>query len=121
MTEPLLGPEHLLTAAVSQPTLEPALDRAWSVSAGDLEWDCRRTLDRIADSLFLYTAYLASRATDRLSPPRNGDPATSPEQLLETVGISAAILAEVRESRSRGRAPFIRRDWPMSPAGWACL
>ena len=31
------------------------------------------TLDHIVDTLFLYAAYLASRGTERLPPPRNGD------------------------------------------------
>jgi hypothetical protein len=96
MTEPLLEPADLLTAAsVSQAALLPGLDRDWSVRAGDLEWDCRRTLDHIVDSLFLHAAYLASRATGRIAPPRNGDPGAGPGQLLETLGVTAAILAEV--------------------------
>lgn len=102
-----LAPDDLLLAASScRSCLEPALDRDWSVRAGDLEWDCRRTLDHIIDTLFLYAAYLASRATGRLSPPRNGDPAASPEQLLQTAGAAAAVLAEVARAAPEGTRAF---------------
>jgi hypothetical protein len=64
MIAPELVPADLMTAArVCRETLAPALDRDWSGPAGDLEWDCRRTLDHIVDTLFLYAAYLASRGT----------------------------------------------------------
>jgi hypothetical protein len=86
MVDPELVPTDLMTAArVCRETLTPALEGDWSVPAGDLEWDCRRTLDHIVDTLFLYAAYLATRGTERLSPPRNGDPSASPAQLLATV------------------------------------
>jgi hypothetical protein len=113
VTEPALVPDDLLAAAMlCQSTLEPALDRDWSVPAGDLEWDCRRTLDHIVDCLVLYAAYLASRPPGRLSPPRNGDPGASPAQLLHTVGATAAILAEVARAAPPGTRAF-------HPAGMA--
>src|SRR5215203_6063536 len=76
--------------------------RDWSVPAGNLEWDCWRTLDHIVDTLFLYAAYLASRGTERISPPRNGNPAASPAQLLATVSAAAAVLAEVARASPPG-------------------
>ena len=113
MTEPELVPDDLLTAAkVCRETLAPALDQDWAGAAGDLEWDCRRTLDHIVDTLFLYAAYLASRGTDRLSPPRNGDPTASPAQLLKTIGAAAAVLTEVARAAPPGTRAF-------HPAGMA--
>ena len=113
VTDPELFPDDLLAAAaICQETLRPALDRDWSVAAGDLEWDCRRTLDHIVDTLFFYAVLLASRATGRLSPPRNGDPAASPERLLATVGHAAAVLAEVGRAAPAGTRAF-------HPAGMA--
>ena len=118
MTNSELTPEDLLsTARVCQETLQPGLDRDWSVKAGDLEWDCRRTLDHIVDTLFVYAAYLASRATERISPPRNGDPSASPAGLLATVGVAAAVLAEV----ARAAPPETRAFHPAGMAdvsGW---
>src|SRR5215204_122146 len=121
MTEPELVPDDLLTAArVCRETLSPALDRDWSGAAGDLEWDCRRTLDHIVDTLLLYAAYLASRGTERISPPRNGDPTASPAQLLTTVGAAAAVLAEV----ARAAPPDTRAFHPAGMAdvsGWVAM
>lgn len=115
MTEPVLVPDDVLTAArICQETLRPALDRDWSVPAGDLEWDCLRTLDHVVDTLFLYSAYLASRAVGRISPPRNGDPSAKPERLLESVGVAAAIFAEVARAAPAGTRAF-------HPAGMADL
>jgi hypothetical protein len=100
-SNPLLTPDDLATAArLCRLALEPALERDWGVRAGDLEWDCRRTLDHIADTLFFYAALLATRATARIPPPRNGDPAASPAQLLTTVEAAAAIRMQ---SSSGGR------------------
>ena len=109
----LLTPEDIHTAAAfCRTTLEPALDREWSVLAGDLEWDCRRTLDHVADALFFYAALLATRATERVPPPRNGDPSASPAQLLATVEAAAAILADVIRAAPSGTRAF-------HPAGMA--
>jgi hypothetical protein len=102
----LVPDDLVLAASLCRSTPEPALDRDWSVKAGGLEWDCRRTLDHIVDTLFLYAAYLASRATARISPPRNGDLAASPEQLLQTVGVAAAVLAEVARAAPAGTRAF---------------
>ena len=121
MAESTLVPDDLLLAAsISRATLEPALDRDWSVQAGDLEWDCRRTLDHIVDTLFLYAAYLASRATGRLSPPRNGDPAATPEQLLQTVGVAAAVLAEVARAAPEDTRAF-HPGGMADVAGWLSM
>lgn len=107
MTKSTLVPDDLMLAArICRSTLEPALDRDWSVRAGDLEWDCRRTLDHVVDTMFLYAAYLASRATGRMSPPRNGDPTASPEQLLQSAGAAAAVLAEVARAAPEGTRAF---------------
>jgi hypothetical protein len=117
-SNPLLTPDDLATAArLCRLALEPALERDWGVRAGDLEWDCRRTLDHIADTLFFYAALLATRTTARMPPPRNGDPAASPAQLLTTVEAAAAILADV----VRAAPPQTRAFHPAGMAdvtGW---
>jgi hypothetical protein len=91
-----LAPNDLVTAArVCREVLTPALGLDWQRRAGDLEWDCRRTLDHVVDALCLYTAYFASRATGRLQPPRNGNPVATPESLLTLVETVATVLAEL--------------------------
>jgi len=64
------------------------------------------------NSLFLYAAYLASRGSEHLSPPRNGDPSASPAQLLATVAVAAAVLTEVARAAPPGTQVF-------RPAGMA--
>jgi hypothetical protein len=113
VSEPVLAPEDLSTASqICQATLNPALALDWSVLAGDLEWDCRRTLDHIVDALFLFSSYLATRATERRTPPRNGDPSASPAQLLTAVDAAAAVFADVARAAPSGTRAF-------HPAGMA--
>jgi hypothetical protein len=108
-----LTPDDLLAAAdTCRAALSPALDRDWEVRARDLEWTCRRTLDHVADALLLYAAHLATRATTRRPPPRNGDPTASPAELLAAVESSAATLAAVVRSAPSGTRAF-------HPAGMA--
>lgn len=91
-----LGPDDVrLAAAVARDALTPALNLDWSVAAGSLAWDCRRTLDHIADTLLFYAAHLATRARTRLVPPRDGDARRTPPELLAVVETAAAVLAEV--------------------------
>ena len=108
-----LPPDDLpAAAAVCRQALTPVLSADWSVPAGDLAWDCRRTLDHIADVLALYASHLATRATARLPAPRNGDPARSPADLLVVVETGAAVLAEVARAAPTGTRAF-------HPAGMA--
>lgn len=89
-------PNDLLTAAsVSQAALEPALDRDWSVRAGDLEWSCRHTLDHIFEALIFYAGMLATRSPElRETGVINtaGIPLADALTMVETM---AAILSEV--------------------------
>jgi hypothetical protein len=95
-TAPELTPDDLVSAAnLCRTTLAPALDRDWETLAFDMEWTCRRTLDHVVDVMFFYAAHLATRATQRLPPPRNGDPARTPAELLDILPDAAAILGEV--------------------------
>jgi hypothetical protein len=102
-----LTPADLGAAArVCRETLAPALASDWRVPAGDLEWDCRRTLDHIVDALCLYIAYFASRATGRLEPPRNGNPDASPGELLALVDSAADLLTELARAAPSGIRAF---------------
>jgi uncharacterized protein (TIGR03083 family) len=116
---PTLHPDDLpRSAATVRAALTPALGADWSVAAGDLEWDCRRTLDHIADSLAFYAIHLATRATTRKMPPRNGAPTRRPgepsdvPELLDLVDGMAAVLAEVARAAPAGTRAF-------HPAGMA--
>ncbi|HEV2067326.1 MAG TPA: hypothetical protein VGR08_10870 [Thermomicrobiales bacterium] len=72
----------------------PALNRDWSVRAGDLDWSCRRTLDHIIDTLVLYAFAVALPVMSREEwiPPRNGDPDATVSDLLEVLRRQAGVL-----------------------------
>jgi uncharacterized protein (TIGR03083 family) len=91
-----LLPEDLLAAiAATRQALETALDADWSVPAGSLDWTCRQTLDHIPNALLFYGTHLATRARERRTPVRNGDPSLAPADLLRVAEAAAAILAEL--------------------------
>ncbi len=110
---PALGPDDLISAAgICKHALSPMQSRDWSVRAGDLDWDCRRTLDHIADTLALYAGYLASQSRGRLPVMRDGDPDLPVDELLVVVETQAAVLVAVSRSTPSGARAF-------HPAGMA--
>lgn len=80
------------SADIARTVLEPAVDADWSAPAGDLTWSCRRTLDHIVDTLLHYGACVATQATERRAPIRNGDPEASVPELLAQLDASARML-----------------------------
>jgi uncharacterized protein (TIGR03083 family) len=84
----------------------------WSAPAGALRWSCRRTLDHIVDTLVLYAAHLASRATTRLPLVRDGAPHADLDELFAALAAEAAVLAEV----AAAAGPDVRA---FHPAGMA--
>src|SRR5437763_620421 len=113
MHTPLLSPNDLLTTAdVCRQALTPVLRDDWSVRAGDLDWDCRRTLHHMGDAPALYAVHLASRAQQPLPLARNGDPTRSVSDLLTVLQALAAVLAEVVRATPPGTRAF-------HPAGMA--
>ena len=105
-----LTPDDLLaSASACRAALAPALECDWEVRARDMDWTCRRTLDHVVDVLFLYSAHLATLASSRRPPPRNGDLSASPAELLIAVESGAAVLAGV----VRFAIEFIRINEPV--------
>lgn len=99
----------LITSAdLSAQAIMPLLDQGWDARAGELEWSCRRTLDHISDALLFYAVHLASRATERLTPIRSGDPVASISELLVVMRGSTRVLAEI----ARGVGPDERAFHP---------
>jgi hypothetical protein len=94
-----MTPDDLrLSADVVTAALHPARFDDWSVPAGDLEWDCRATLEHALDTLLLYAAHLATRADRGLPYLRHGDPAAPIRHLVRNVSSAAAVLAAVVEA-----------------------
>lgn len=100
------------SASLCRETLMPVVDADWSLSAGDLEWDCRRTVDHLVDVMVFYAGHLATRATERRTHARDGDPKRTNGELLVAVETTAAMLAEVARA-----APADARAF--HPAGMA--
>jgi len=100
------------SVAVCRAALDAAVGRDWSAPAGDLAWSCHRTLDHISDALSFYTTHLATLATTRRIPLRNGDLTRLPAELLGVVETAAAVLAAVVAAAPAGARAF-------HPAGMA--
>lgn len=103
-----LEPGDLIRAAAqARAALRPAAAGAgWGAPAGDLEWDCRRTLDHVLDALVFYAVHLATRATARRPSPRDGDAAVGIEELLDGLESFAHILASVASAAPPGTRAF---------------
>lgn len=107
MSQAVLQPDDLRTAAAAcEAALTPALQDNWSVCAGDLEWDCRRTLNHIDDALLNYNRHFGSRATRRLPVLREQFPYTPLGDLLDQTVALAATLAEVVKAAPPGARGF---------------
>ena len=99
MTTGLVTADDVRAAAgICRTTLEPHVDRDWSVPADSLEWDCRFTVGHISDALGFYAAHLGSRATQWLKfdvVPH--DDATN-GHLVRLVVAMGEVLAQVLEA-----------------------
>ena len=110
---PPVTPDLLRAAvAASHAALAPHQDADWTVPAGDLDWDCRRTLDHLSNVFLFYALHLASRAETRLSLTYAQDRATSLPAGFAAVAATAAVLAAV----ARAAPPHARG---YHPAGMA--
>ncbi len=97
----------LLTAAAAcRDALTPALTDDWTVLAGDLEWDCRRTLDHISGALLVYATHLANRATQRLPRFRKENRDSPVADLLAAVPMMACVLVEVIKAAPPGTRAY---------------
>jgi hypothetical protein len=94
------------SAEVVLAALHPARHDDWSVPAGELEWDCRATLEHILDTLLLYAAHLAIRADRGLPYLRHGDPAAPVRHLVRNLASAAGVLAAVAEASPSGTLAY---------------
>jgi uncharacterized protein (TIGR03083 family) len=89
-------PDDLLeAAAASRQALTPLIERDWSVQAGDLDWDVRRTIAHVCDALGWYAAHLALQTPRRLRVDFRPHADASNDQLLDILEAAAATLAAV--------------------------
>jgi hypothetical protein len=119
--QPELGAAHVREAArLCVEALRPEVERDWSVRAADLEWDCRRTLEHMADGQASYAIRLATRTPNPLPHGRTTDPEWTVADVLAVVEARAAVLAEVIAA-----APPEARAWHFmgmaDPSGFAAM
>ena len=86
----------------------------------DSEWTTRRTIDHLADALTLYSVYVASRATGRLQPLRDGRPTATIDELLGDVRHAAAILRRLLDAMGSTERAF-HPAGPADRSGWAAM
>jgi hypothetical protein len=79
-------------------------DAGWERPAPD--WTPRRTLDHLVDAVELYAAYVGTRATGRLAPPRDGDPGASRAELLARLTAAVEKLAGLLAGMADGERAF---------------
>lgn len=112
-----LWPE-LVTAAAAETTavLDKGADLDWRRPAGDLDWQCRATLDHIALGVVGYAGLLIAQPTDRyITLFASIDQAAPIAHCLEAIRISGSILASaVREASPEVRSwhPYGHSDGP---------
>lgn len=84
------------------------------------EWTVRRTVDHIADALVLYGRYVATRATGRVEPLRDGRPEASFPALCHDVADAARLLARLIDGMSAGEVAF-HPAGAADASGWAAM
>ncbi len=84
----------------------------------DSEWTVRRTVDHIADALVLYARYVATRATGRVEPLRDGRPEASFPALCTDVADAATLLARLIDGMADGELAY-HPAGEADASGWA--
>ena len=62
---PVTAADVDLVVGLAADALTGVLEQDWRVPAGDLEWDCRETVEHMADDLFAYAGQLGPRRPPR--------------------------------------------------------
>lgn len=86
----------------------------------DSTWTVRRTVDHIADALVLYGRYVATRATVRLEPLRDGRPEASFAALCDDVSDAASLLARLVDGMGAGEVAY-HPAGAADASGWAAM
>jgi uncharacterized protein (TIGR03083 family) len=94
-TESLTPDDVRVAARLCYETLEPVSGADWSRPAGDLEWDCRTTLEHLVFCLDIYSLLLATPSRGLPPRPRNRYPELSNDELLQIMQLRVAVLASV--------------------------
>jgi uncharacterized protein (TIGR03083 family) len=120
----LLQPDDVRVAVQSSyDVLQPVSEADWSRPAGDLEWDCRATLEHLVLALDRYSFYLATPSSEPAPRTPNRYPNLSNDELLTILRLRAGVLATVvsgSASTARGYHVWGRPD-PPGYVAMACV
>ena len=90
------GPDDVVAAAeASHALLSPLADMDWSVTAGDLEWDCRQTLEHVAFVQLFYATHAADQSQHSLPAARINNSDRSIGELVQVHLALSNVLASV--------------------------
>ncbi|MGH2394304.1 MAG: hypothetical protein ACRDGH_12575 [Candidatus Limnocylindria bacterium] len=102
-----MTPDDLLEAvSISHHALAPFVARDWSIQAGDLTWDVRRTVTHVCDAVGWYAAHLALQSPRRLRVDFLAHSDASNAELLDVLDAAAATLAGVAWAAPPGARAF---------------
>ncbi|HXY72017.1 MAG TPA: hypothetical protein VEM41_05700 [Actinomycetota bacterium] len=97
-----LRPDDIRRAVeVAAQAMTPLNDADWSAKAGDLDWDCRRTLGHTNDAVVWYAANLAMRSADDVDVV-DFDREARIERMLSTLVAGGNVLAATVEGSAAG-------------------
>ena len=117
---PDLDPSLIETLAVSLADSLVATETAFEQPIAGSSWTARRTLDHLADALVLYAAYVATRATARRPPLRDGRAAASGPELLGDITTAATILRRLLDVMGPAERAF-HPAGPADQSGWVAM
>lgn len=107
MTGMVMTPDHLRqSASACRDALEPVVELDWTVQAGDLSWDVRRTVTHVIDAVGWYAAHLAVQSPRRLRFDFAAHSDASNAELLDVLEAAAATLAQVARAAPPGARAF---------------
>ena len=116
-----LQPDDVRVAAqVSYELLEPMSGADWTRRAGDLDWDCRHTLQHLVYALDHYSLFLATPSPENPPRARNAYPDLSNGDLLVIMQRRAAVLAAVATAAAPTARGFHTMGSP-DPAGYVAM
>jgi hypothetical protein len=119
-TESLQPDDVRVAAQLSYELLEPMSGADWTRRAGDLDWDCRHTLEHLVYALDHYSLFLAIPSRENPPRARNSYPDLSNGELLVIMQRRAAVLAAVVTAAAPTARGFHGMGSP-DPAGYVAM
>ena len=119
-TESLQPDDARVAARWSYELLEPMSGADWTRRAGDLDWDCRHTLEHLVYALDHYSLFLATPSPENPPRARNSYPDLSNGELLVIMQRRAAVLAAVATAAAPTARGFHNWGQP-DPSGYIAM